>query len=235
MNLLSLFHKVDKENRRSIFNLIEPNPAARILDLGCGDGSFALQVAECAGSKDVWGVDFLDNMCQVARKKGVNACCADLNGKFPFENESFDVVHANQVIEHLIDTDNFVREIHRILKPDGYSIISTPNLASLHNIFSLFLGKQPFSAHISNEVILGNSFDPKQGLKHESKGTIHIRIFAPEALKELFEYNGLKVEQFIGAGYYPFPGKIAAVLSKIDRTHAVYITMKARKQRRSLY
>jgi len=73
---------------------------------------------------------------------------------------SFDVVFANQVIGHLYETDLFLKEIYRMLKNGGYTIISTPNLAGFHNIFSLIFGKQPFPAHASNEVILGNSFDP---------------------------------------------------------------------------
>lgn len=67
----------------------------------------------------------------------------------------FDLVHANQVIEHLYETDLFIKEIYRILKKGGYAIISTPNLAGLHNIVSLILGKQPFPAHVSNEIVLG--------------------------------------------------------------------------------
>lgn len=65
----------------------------------------------------------------------------------------------NPVIEHLFDTDNFVSESFRILKPGGYTIVSTVNLASWHNIFALILGYQPFDfANISIKGTIGNPF-----------------------------------------------------------------------------
>jgi 2-polyprenyl-3-methyl-5-hydroxy-6-metoxy-1,4-benzoquinol methylase len=229
MNLLSLYHNVDYENRKHILDLIEVDAKARIIDLGCADGKFAKKLAEKAGTRDIFGADFLEESCLKAKASGIKVHCADLNEQLPFENESFDVVHANQVLEHLPGTDRFVTEVYRILRPGGYAIISTPNLASLHNIFSLVLGKQPFTAHVSNEVILGNSLDPKCGLLHASRGEVHLRIFTPEALKELFKYHGFTVEQMIGVGYYPFPGLLAAFLTKLDKNHSVYITIKVRK------
>jgi SAM-dependent methyltransferase len=139
------------------------------------------------------------------------------------------VVHANQVIEHLVETDLFVKEIYRILKPGGYVVISTPNLASLHNLISLMLGKQPFAAHVSNEVIPGNPFDPRKGTRHLSRELSHLRIFTHESLKDLFEYYGFKVETLIGVGFYPFPHPISSFLARPDKTHSVYITIKVRK------
>ena len=229
MNLLSLYHNVDHENRKSILDLIEVDAKAKIIDLGCSDGEFALKIAEKAGTDEIYGAEFLVEALLLAKARGIKVCWADLNENLPFENRSFDVVHANQVLEHLPETDRFIKEVYRILRPGGYAVISTPNLASFHNIFSLVLGKQPFTAHVSNEVILGNSLDPKCGMRHASKGEVHLRIFTPEAIKELFKYYGFTVEQLMGVGYYPFPGPMAAILSKYDKAHSVYLTMKVRK------
>ncbi|MDQ1312399.1 MAG: hypothetical protein QG605_938, partial [Euryarchaeota archaeon] len=52
--------------------------------------------------------------------------------------------------------------------------------------------------------------------------------------RELFRYHGFDVEQLIGVGYYPFPGRLASVLSRLDKTHSVYLTMKARKAARMI-
>ncbi len=209
--------------------MIEENSGAKIIDLGCGDGSFAIKIAEKAMAKDIYGVEFLNEAARAARDRGIRAYNADLNESLPFESGSFDIVHANQIIEHLVNTDTFIKEIYRILKFGGYVVVSTPNLASLHNIFSLVLGKQPFPAHVSNEIILGNIFNPNHGMRYGSKGEVHLRIFTHESLKELFEYYGFKVEMIVGVGFYPFPRTIASILSRIDGTHSVYLTMKARK------
>jgi len=229
MNLLSLYHNVDLLNRKTVLDLIEVNELAKVLDLGCSDGQFALRIAEKAKTLDIFGIEFLKEASQRAGDRGIGVLQADLNRALPLAAESFDVVHANQVIEHLSETDRFIKEVYRILKPGGYAIISTPNLASLHNIFSLILGKQPFTAHVSNEVIVGNSLDPKCGMHHASRGEVHLRIFTSVSLRELFRYHGFDVEQLIGVGYYPFPGPLASVLSRLDKTHSVYLTMKARK------
>jgi SAM-dependent methyltransferase len=54
-----------------------------------------------------------------------------------------DLVIALEIIEHLYDTDFFMSEIHRILKPGGLLILSTPNLASLGNRLKLLFGGYP--------------------------------------------------------------------------------------------
>ena len=48
MNLLSLYHNVDHENRKSILDLIEVDTKAKIIDLGCADGEFTLKIAKKA-------------------------------------------------------------------------------------------------------------------------------------------------------------------------------------------
>ena len=229
MNLQSLFDRTYRENMDVILSMLEQNKNGKILDCGCGNGSFTKELAQRVGTGQVYGVEFVEELAQAAEAKGIEVYRANLNEKLPIEDETFDFLCANQIIEHLFETDLFVKEIHRVLKRGGYAIISTPNLASLHSIISLLMGKQPFTAHISNEVILGNSLNPGHGKKHEHRGSIHLRIFTCEALKQLFEYHGFKVEKIVGVGYYPFPIKIARLLSRLDKWHAAYLTMKVRK------
>jgi len=59
------------------------------------------------------------------------------------KSNSTDLVIALEVIEHLFDTDFFLTEIYRILKPGGLLILSTPNLASITNRLKLLLGGYP--------------------------------------------------------------------------------------------
>ena len=51
-----------------------------------------------------------------------------------------------------------------------------------------------------------------------------------QGLKELLEAHNFKVEKILGAGYYPLPGRLARILSKIDKRHAAFLTIKVRKQ-----
>ncbi len=95
------------------------------------------------------------------------------------------------------------------------------------NVVPLIFGRQPFTAHISNEVIVGTLFSPPYD-KHQP-GRAHLRLFTCDGIKRLFEYHGFKAERMIGVGYYPFPSKIARLLSRVDKRHAAYLTMKIRK------
>ena len=147
----------------------------------------------------------------------------DLNEPLPYEDASFDVVHSNQVIEHLVKTDLFVREIRRLLRPSGYAIISTNNLASWHNIFSLVIGLQPMPCHVSDEFVIGNRFDPRRGEEHPEKGFTHLRLFSYSALRELLELHGLEVEKLVTSGYYPLPPRLADVFARIDRRHGAFL------------
>jgi len=184
-------------------------------------------IANRIGTDSIYGVEISEPAIESAEKNGIKIIRSDLNNPIPLKDKMFDFVCANQVIEHLYNTDTFVKEIYRVLKKDGYAIVSTPNLGSFHNIVLLILGKQPFTAHISNEIILG-SLNPLNGQSIEQSLT-HLRIFTYEGLKDLFNYHNFKIEKIVGAGFYPFPSKIAKILSRIDKRHAAYLTIKVRK------
>ncbi len=216
------------DRKKSILNLITVNECSRLLDLGCDDGSWTLELGLKLRTKNLYGVEVNETALSKARKNGIISKNCDLNKKIPFKDNFFDVIHSDQVIEHLSNTDNFIGEIKRVLKTGGYAIISTENLASWHNIFSLVFGWQPFSlTNISQKKFsLGNplSFNVHRGM-NRPEGWQHQRVFAYQGLIEIFKENGFKVEKIIGSGYYPFPN----ILSKIDKRHAAFLSIKVRK------
>jgi len=218
---------VMEENKEKILEMVEKNPNAKILDLGCGSGEFTRALAKRICTDNIYGVEISESAIESAKKKGIKIIRSDLNNPLPLKDKMFNFICANQVIEHLYNTDTFVKEIYRLLKEDGYAIVSTPNLASFHNIVLLILGMQLFTANISNEIYLG-SLNPMKGQKI-GQGFAHLRIFTYEGLKDLFNYHNFKVEKIVGAGFYPFPGRIAKILSHIDKRHTVCLTIKVRK------
>jgi SAM-dependent methyltransferase len=149
-----LFRATEEENRRQILAALEPRPGARLLDLGTSEGEFTGRVAGRLGAVSVTGVELIEEHAAVARGRGIDVVRADLDEGLPFEDGAFDVLHANQVIEHVRRTDTFLREIRRVLAPDGLACISTNNLSSWHNVLSLALGFQPMPMHVSDETIL---------------------------------------------------------------------------------
>ena len=216
------------ENKKNIFTLLERNPNAKLLDLGCDEGSFTWKIANKIGTKSIYGIEIVDERIKMAKKKGIKVLKSDLNKKLPFKDKFFDVVHANQVIEHLTDVDLFAEEIYRILKPDGYAIISTENLSSWHNLFALFLGHQAFSQHISSKYHVGNSISPHYGEKFSLVSWTHNKIFTYKGLKEFFKAYKFRDNTILGAGHYPSLN-LSTLFSRLDPIHTHFITIKARK------
>ena len=216
-------------NTQNILSLLEPDPQARLLDLGCDDGVLTMRFAKRIGTKDVHGADFLPDALRKAKRNGVKAKKADLNGKLPFPSHSFDVVTSNQVIEHLLETDTFVEEIYRVLKPGGYAVVSTENLAAWHNVFALSLGLPAFSQHVSSRKDVGNpiSLVSEQDLK---PGWSHVKIFTLSGLSALFGLHRFSVTAKRGAGYYPWPPLLANLFSRLSPGHSAFIAAKVRKR-----
>jgi SAM-dependent methyltransferase len=228
--LKTIWHQSASQNNEILASFIEPsNKHQRILDLGCEEG---IRILERIEGKikfpEIYGVDVDPQLIKKAKKRGIKAICANAEKPLPFESNFFDVVSANQIIEHLVNIDGFVKEIYRLTKPKGYLVLATENLSSWHNIFALLLGWQAFSQHISSIRNIGNPLRLRGSTTCEYNST-HIKIFTPRGLKELITLGGFKVEKFFGAGYYPFPPPFSRILSYIDSTHAAFIGLKARK------
>src|SRR5690348_3878102 len=132
-------------NHTHIRRLVADRQYAALCDLGCDDGSFTLEVASAARSTTVFGVEIVSTRAKLASDRGIRVVVSDLNRRLPFADAMFDLVHANQVIEHVADIDLFVSEIVRVLRPTGAAIVSTENGSSWENIAAAIMGWQIFS------------------------------------------------------------------------------------------
>ena len=220
------FKQTEDENRRVILESMPARPGARLLDLGCGDGAWTMEVAGHVGAGRALGVEFVEELAALARRAGVDVVVADLGGRLPYDDASIDVIHSNQVIEHLPGTDNFMREIARLLAPGGYAVVSTNNLSSWHNIVSLTLGWQPTPCHVSDEVIVGNPAVFNEGAASITPGQTHLRVFTGRALAALAEHHGLVVELSAAAGYYPLPPRAGRALARLDPRHGAFLVQR---------
>lgn len=94
----------------------------RILDVGCGTGANIEMLTQFGSAQ---GVDVSDDALEFCLKKGLDAK-KGLAEALPFEDESFDVVTALDVVEHLDDDIAGLKEMHRVLKKGGKSLIFVP-------------------------------------------------------------------------------------------------------------
>jgi len=124
----------------------------RILSVGSGPG---VDVEFLVDKNEVHAIDISEEVLEIAKSKGLIPHNIDLNSlsNFPFESESFDVVIATDILEHIFDPKKVLIEIHRVLKTDGFAVLSVPNHFYWQRRLSILLGKGgivlPF--HNSNE------------------------------------------------------------------------------------
>jgi len=179
-----------------------------ILDVGCGDGSFfRFLLIEAKKNKintdriKYSGLDSDPSFGKTIKKMGGKFICADfLNFNKAIKSQKYDVIIASEVIEHIDETDKFIRGVKKVLKQDGYIYLTTPNLAAWHCRLMLLFGYQPLPTEVSNiSSVFGKGII---GKKYYSKKTIHhVRIFTHIALREFLQFHGLNIVQAFGGGY----------------------------------
>lgn len=152
-----------------------PDKKLKVLDLGCWDGSYAVRYKKKTNL--IYGVESSLTAAKKASDKGVKVSRGDFMEIEPFPKEKFDVVVAGEIIEHVFDTDLFVKKINGLLKKNGLLIITTPNVASLPRRVMLLLGINPV---LENRVLV----DVTAG---------HIRYFTFSELHRLLEDHSFNV------------------------------------------
>ncbi len=106
----------------------QPYVRGRLLEVGCGEGRGIELLSPL--SEQYVAIDKITDVIERLSHsyKNVTFCQAIVP---PFEgiaSDSFDVVVSFQVIEHIKEDANFLKEIHRVLKPGGKALITTPNI-----------------------------------------------------------------------------------------------------------
>lgn len=101
-----------------------------ILDFGCGTG-YNLELLKRYGRAR--GVDMSPEALEFCRRRGVENVILHEEAKLPFEDESFDLVTAFDVIEHIEDDRGALVEMRRVLRPGGCLLIYTPALPWLYS------------------------------------------------------------------------------------------------------
>ena len=228
----NMYEHANEMNRMNLIALTRQaarqNGLKKLLDLGCDDGVWTRRLADAVGAGEIHGVEVVAEQAKKAEANGVRVYAIDLNRPLTgIPSDTFDLVHANQVIEHVSNVDLFVSEVFRVLKKGGHAVISTENGSSWHNVFAAAMGWQIFSlTNVSGlKAGLGNPFAIQRGGTPFTGTWTHKTIFNYRGLIEMFETHGFSKVTVAGAGYFPLP----ALLGRIDPRHSAFITVFAEK------
>jgi ubiquinone/menaquinone biosynthesis C-methylase UbiE len=190
--------------RHILEKFIANTPVKKVIDLGGGHGGDLSIVRQHHPDAELYAIE--SNVHYAHHLSSMNIHVHQLNlerSTLPFQNESFDLIIANQIFEHIKDIFWVLHEASRILKTGGIFYIGVPNLAALHNRILLSIGKQPSCI---------------------KSASAHVRGFTKPDLIDLLNTawpNGYQLIQFSGSNFYPLPPMMAKIAASLFPTFAV--------------
>jgi len=186
--------------------------ALRVLDIGGGDMQlsrlFAGRLAEEFGvTVKLEGWDLSAEGVRLASAAGEQSAVQSVCEEIPPEAAGqYDLVLFFEVLEHLVDTDSAAINLRKLMKPDGWLLLSTPNLAGWIDRLSLLFGMQPHSMEVSfvpyrfGNPVIGRLLP--HGPNDVAAG--HLRVFTLRALKRFLQWHGIRPVQVGGCVNHSF-------------------------------
>ena len=208
-----------------------------LLDIGCGDGAKLFHYLKHTPER-FCGVEASPLHKAEAEKRGIVVSSYDLNGRWPYADQSFDVVHCAYLIEHLHNTRLFAMETFRVLKPGGTAVITSENLCSFLNLGAMILGYTPFTIANCCGWNVGNPFGlypDKEAIQYVpmddpafSGVTGHVRALSVPQAKEIFEKVGF-VAEATSIGLLPMPDAVSRGFEWLFPRRGHFLMVKAVK------
>jgi 2-polyprenyl-3-methyl-5-hydroxy-6-metoxy-1,4-benzoquinol methylase len=180
-----------------VLALLKTYGAKRVLDLGCGNGSFAARLA--SEGFDVTGVDFSRSGVERARVNFPGLRFEQHDLLQPLDaaySSSFDAVVSTEVIEHLLLPRSVMQNARLALRKGGHLVVTTPFHGYLKNLM----------------LALTNGFDSHW---HPLRDYGHIKFFSRATMTQLFQETGFTDITFSTAGRFPPLGKSMVVAGRL--------------------
>ena len=151
-----------------------------ILDIGCSTGTVGRQIKEIT-NVHITGIEMSEDMGKEESKYLDKVIIGNVEDRIldKFKDSEFDCIILADVVEHLINPWELIKQSQRILKNNGVIIASIPNVRHFSTIFCLIIkGYWPYR---------------ERGIHDKT----HLRFFTKKNIRELFENENLKKEKII--------------------------------------
>ena len=204
--------QVEGEGRMEQLIEREIGTGNRVLDIGCAEGTYAHLFThnnECYGYDQCAKRMLLNERNSI--DKGYKTLLLNNGISTPFPDDFFDVILCTEIIEHVLETRQFITEMNRILKNNGKLILSTPNLANFGNRIGMLFGKglkfepvtllkgKPYPLQPWREGGIEENECSFESIRYPEQ-PLHIRFFTFESLRKFLKQTGFTVETEIGVG-----------------------------------
>jgi SAM-dependent methyltransferase len=197
-------HHRDKNYLEDLRLINKYKPAGNFLDIGTNMGFF-LRNARMFGGWNLYGVEPSASLSDLARKYfGLNVKTAYLENA-GFDSNFFDVITLTDVFEHIANSEGILKEIKRVLKPDGILFIKVPN--GLFNIFKFRI------AGLARRLKDYDIFDSYEHVIHYSGNTLK-KMLKKYGFELIMAKIGSPIQlpvwhKYVGAYYqYPSPWRL---------------------------
>lgn len=166
---------------------IDHQGVRRLLDLGCGDGGAYDRLSKLFPSLDYHGLDIAESP-EVMRRIREDLAFYEFDGvNIPFDSDTFDAIHCQQVLEHVRYPDSLVAETSRVLKPGAWFMGSVSQLEPYHSrsIFN-------WTAYGILQVFESHGFEVKRLAPGIDGVTLTLRrLFGPDKFRAFFSVESL--------------------------------------------
>lgn len=174
-----MFEKQDESRICKMVNLINNlSPDSKIIcDLGCGK----VAISDYIQSKKTIKID--------SDPKSEPDIVHNFIDGLPLDDESVDICIAGEILEHIYHSKKFLKDIRRVLKPNGKLLLSTPNICSLKYRLAFILGILPSNA-------------ARADMFYEDDMPGHIRDYTFLEVKKLLTICGFEIISKTSDGLY---------------------------------
>lgn len=188
-----------------------PKNAKKVLEVGCGRGTFAAQI-KAYNNAEIWGIELVETEAELAKSIVDNIFvgkCEDIIKDLP--DNYFDAVYFNDVLEHLVDPYWVLSKLKAKIATNGLIISSIPNIRNFR---------------ILKKLVVDGDW------KYTDKGIMdrtHMRFFTKKSIKDMYEDLGYEVISHDGINpsksLKPYLYNIPLLFKAMDMKYAQFATV----------